>query len=58
MSVHRRWSQIGTVMTTTITADSLLLSPKLDYDVSYDVAMKGASVVVLHSVQDQEVVVE
>ena len=45
-------------MTTTITADNLLPSPKLDCDVSYDVAVKGASVVVLRSVQDQEVVVE
>ena len=47
MSVHHRWSQIGMVMTTTITADNLLPSPKLDCDVSYDVAVKGASVVVV-----------
>ena len=30
----------------TITADSLLPRPKLDYDVGYDAAVKGASVVV------------
>jgi len=29
-----------------ITADNLLSRPKLDYDVGYNVAMKGASVVV------------
>ena len=31
----------------TITIDSLLLRPKLDYDLGYDAATKGASVVVL-----------
>ena len=31
----------------TITADSLLPSPKLDYDGGYDVAVKGLSVVVI-----------
>jgi hypothetical protein len=30
----------------TITVDSLLLRPKLDCDVDYDAAMKGASVIV------------
>jgi len=33
-------------MTTTIIAESLLPRPKLDCDGGYDVAMKGASVVV------------
>ena len=47
MSVHRRWSQIATVMTMTITVESLLPRPKLDYDGGYDVAVKGTSVVVL-----------
>jgi hypothetical protein len=46
VSVHRRRSQIAIVMTATITTDSLLLRPKLDYDGGYDVAIKGASVVV------------
>jgi hypothetical protein len=32
------------VMTTTITADSLLSRPKLDYDGGYDVVVKGVSV--------------
>ena len=35
------------VMTTTITVDSLLPRPKLDYDGVYDVAVKDASAVVL-----------
>ena len=35
-----------TVKTMTITVDSLLLRPKLDCDVGYDVVVKGASVVV------------
>ena len=35
-----------TVKAMTITVDSLLPRPKLDYDVGYDVAVKGASVVV------------
>ena len=30
----------------TITVDSLLSRPKLDYDVAYDATVKGASVVV------------
>ena len=33
-------------ITTTITTDSLLPRPKLHYDGGYDVALKGASVVV------------
>jgi hypothetical protein len=32
-----------------ITADSLLLRPKLDYDEGYDVAVKGASAEVFHT---------
>jgi hypothetical protein len=32
-----------------ITADSLLLRPKLDYDEGNDVAVKGASAVVFHT---------
>ena len=47
MSVHRRRSQIVTVKAMTITADSLLPRPKLDCDVGYDAAVKGASIVVL-----------
>ena len=47
MRVHPRRSQIGTVMTTTITVDSLLPRPKLDYDGGYDVAVKDTSVVVV-----------
>jgi hypothetical protein len=47
VGVHCRRSQIGRVMTMTITADSLLLRPKLDCDGGYDVAVKGASVVVI-----------
>jgi hypothetical protein len=39
-------SQCGDVVY--ITADSLLLKPKLDYDVDYDTAVKGASVVMNH----------
>ena len=35
-----------TVKAMTITIDSLLSRPKLDYDVGYDAAAKGASVVV------------
>ena len=45
-SVHRRWSQIAMVRAMSITANSLPPRPKLDYDVGYDVAVKGASVVV------------
>jgi hypothetical protein len=33
-------------MVMSITADSLLLRPKLDYDVGYDAVVKGASIVV------------
>jgi hypothetical protein len=47
-SVHHRRSQIATVSAMSITADSLLLKLKLDYDVGYDTAVKGASVVVNH----------
>jgi hypothetical protein len=36
-----------TVKAMTITVSSLLSRPKLDCDVGYDVAVKGASVVVL-----------
>jgi hypothetical protein len=46
-SVHPSWSQIPTVMAMSITADSLLPRPKLDCDVGYDEAMKGASVVLI-----------
>jgi hypothetical protein len=35
-----------TMKAMSITADSLLSRPKLDYDGGYDVAMKGPSVVV------------
>ena len=45
-SEHPSRSQIATVTAMTITADSLLPRPKLDCDRGYDVAMKGASVVV------------
>ena len=37
---------MATVKAMIITVDSLLPRPKLDCDVSYDVAVKGASVVV------------
>jgi hypothetical protein len=37
---------MATVKAMTITVDSLLPRPKLDYGVGYDAAMKGASVVV------------
>ena len=46
MSVYHRRPQIVTVMTTTITADSLLPRPKLDCDVGYDAAVKGTCIVV------------
>ena len=36
-----------TVKAMTITVDNLLSRPKLDYDVGYDVVVKGASVVVV-----------
>ena len=45
-SEHPSRSQIATAMATTITANSLLPRPKLDCDRGYDVAVKGASVVV------------
>ena len=35
-----------TVKAMTITVNSLLPRPKLDYDVDYDAAVKGASVIV------------
>ena len=35
------------VLAMSITADSLLSRPKLDCDVGYDAAVKGASVVVV-----------
>ena len=38
-------------MAISITADSLLSRPKLDYDVGYDVAVKGASVVVIYGLK-------
>ena len=40
-----------TVKAMTITIDSLLPSPKLDYDGGYDVAVKGPSVVVSRAVR-------
>ena len=46
VSVHRSRSQMATVKAMTITVDSLLPRAKLDYDVGYDAAVKGASVVV------------
>ena len=46
VSVHRNRSQIATVRAMIITADSLPPRPKLDCDGGYDVAVKGASVVV------------
>ena len=39
---------MATVKAMTITIDSLLPRPKLDYDVGYDATMKGASVVVCY----------
>jgi hypothetical protein len=44
-SVHPSLSQIPTVVAMSITAHSLLPKPKLDCDVGYDAAVKGASVV-------------
>ena len=38
---------MATVKAMTITIDSLLPRPKLDCDVGYDTAVKGASIVVL-----------
>jgi hypothetical protein len=46
-SEHPSQSQIETVMAMTIITDSLLLRPKSDCDRGYDMAVKGASVVVL-----------
>jgi hypothetical protein len=46
VSVQRNWSQMPIVKAMTNTVNSLLPRPKLDYDVGYDVAVKGASVVV------------
>ena len=46
VSVHHSRSQMATVKAMTITIDSLLLRPKLDCDMGYDTAVKGASVVV------------
>jgi hypothetical protein len=46
VSVYRSQSQMPMVKAMTITVDSLLPRPKLDYDVCYDAAVKGASVVV------------
>ena len=45
-SVHPSRSQIPTVMAMSITAHNLLARPKLDCDVGYDMAVKGANVVV------------
>jgi hypothetical protein len=50
VSVHRSWSQMPTVNAMTITVDSLLPRPKLDCNVGYDAAVKGASVVVIGSI--------
>jgi hypothetical protein len=47
VSVHYSRSQMPTVTAMTITIDSLLPRPKLDYDGGYDVAVKGLSVVVI-----------
>ena len=47
MSVHRRRSQIATVMTMTITAESLLPRLKLDCDGGYIMAVKDANAVVI-----------
>ena len=46
-SGHPSRSQIATAMAMTITTDRLLPRPKSDYDRGYDVAVKGASVVVI-----------
>jgi hypothetical protein len=46
VSVHRSQSQMPTMKAMTITVDSLLPRPKLNCDVGYDTAVKGASVVV------------
>jgi hypothetical protein len=48
VSVHRSRSQMPTVKAMTITINSLPSRLKLDCDVGYDAAVKGASVVVLH----------
>jgi hypothetical protein len=46
-SVHISWSQIPMVMAMSITADNLLMRPKLDCNVGYDAAVKGVNVVVI-----------
>jgi hypothetical protein len=46
VSVHRSQSQMATVKAMTITVDSLPPRPKLNCDVGYDTAVKGASIVV------------
>ena len=46
VSVHRSRSQMPMVKAMTIIVDSLLSWLKLDCDVGYNVAIKGASVVV------------
>ena len=46
VSVRYSQSQMPTVKAMTITIESLLPRPKLDCDVGYDAAVKGASVVV------------
>ena len=51
VSVHRSRSQMATVKAMTITVDSLLPRSKLDYDVGYNAAAKGASVVVNNTFQ-------
>ena len=45
-SEHPSRSQIAMAMAMTITADSLLWMPKLDYNRGYNVIVKGMSVVV------------
>ena len=47
--MHPSQSQIPTMMTLTITVDSLLPRSKLDCDGGYDMAVKGSSVVVVHT---------
>jgi hypothetical protein len=44
--LHPSWSKITMEVAITITADILLPRPKSDCDRGYDVAVKGASVVV------------
>ena len=47
VSVHHSRSQMAKVKAMIITVDSLLPRPKLDCDVGYNTAVKGASVVVI-----------